>query len=59
MRSREFAPGLQICGIEPPLRLADYKPIAFDRDSTPINVECVDEIAGAAMRGEIADYRTA
>ena len=67
MRSHEFAPGLQIRGIEPPLRLADYKPVAFDRDSTLINVECVDEIAdvvgrkaeiaGAAMRGEIADYK--
>ena len=67
MRSHEFAPGLQIRGIEPPLRLADYKPVAFDRDSTLINVECVDEIAdvvgreaeiaGAAMRGEIAGYK--
>jgi phosphoserine phosphatase len=52
------------------LRLADYKLIAFDMDSTLINIECVDEIADvagrrnevaeiteAAMRGEIADYK--
>jgi phosphoserine phosphatase len=49
---------------------ADYKLIAFDMDSTLINIECVDEIADAAgrkaevaaiteaaMRGEIADYK--
>jgi phosphoserine phosphatase len=66
----EFAPGLVIQGFTPPLRLADYKLIAFDMDSTLINIECVDEIAGAvglkeevaaiteaAMRGEIADYK--
>jgi phosphoserine phosphatase len=57
-------------GFEPPLRLADFKLIAFDMDSTLINIECVDEIADvagrkaevaaiteAAMRGEIADYQ--
>ena len=51
-------------------RLSDYKLIAFDMDSTLINIECVDEIADAAgrkaevaaiteaaMRGEIADYK--
>ena len=68
--STEFAPGLHICGITPPLALSSYKLIAFDMDSTLINIECVDEIADAvdrkaevaaiteaAMRGEIADYK--
>ncbi len=54
----------------PPLKLTDFKLIAFDMDSTLINIECVDEIADAAgrkaevaaiteaaMRGEIADYK--
>jgi phosphoserine phosphatase len=66
----EFAPGLGIRGFTPPLRLADFGLIAFDMDSTLINIECVDEIADAvgrkaevaaiteaAMRGEIADYK--
>ena len=66
----EFAPGLAVQGFTPPLRLADFKLIAFDMDSTLINIECVDEIAAAAgrkaevaaiteaaMRGEIADYK--
>jgi len=66
----QFAPGLFIRGIDPPLRLSDFKLIAFDMDSTLINIECVDEIASAAgrkaevaaiteaaMRGEIADYK--
>jgi len=57
-------------GITPPLRLADYQLVAFDMDSTLINIECVDEIAAAAglkaqvaaiteatMRGEIADFK--
>ena len=65
-----FAPGLTLHGFTPPLRLADYKLIAFDMDSTLINIECVDEIAAAvgrkaevaaiteaAMRGEISDYK--
>ena len=64
------APGLTLRGITPPLRLADFRLIAFDMDSTLINIECVDEIAAAvgrkaevaaiteaAMRGEIADYK--
>ena len=68
--TQEFAPGLFVRGFTPPLRLADYKLIAFDMDSTLINIECVDEIAAAAgrkaevaaiteaaMRGEIADYK--
>lgn len=66
----EIAPGLTVQGITPPLRLRDFKLIAFDMDSTLINIECVDEIADAAgrkaevaaiteaaMRGEIADYK--
>ncbi|AVS77622.1 phosphoserine phosphatase SerB [Paracidovorax avenae] len=66
----EFAPGLVLQGIEPPLSLSDYKLIAFDMDSTLINIECVDEIADAAgrkaevaaiteaaMQGLITDYK--
>lgn len=66
----EFAPGLIIQGFTPPLNLRDFKLIAFDMDSTLINIECVDEIADAAgrkpevaaiteaaMRGEITDYK--
>ncbi|MHB8951323.1 MAG: phosphoserine phosphatase SerB, partial [Rhodoferax sp.] len=45
MHPIEIAPGLIIQGITPPLRLSDYKLIAFDMDSTLINIECVDEIA--------------
>lgn len=68
--SHEYRPGLFIQGIDAPLRLADYKLIAFDMDSTLINIECVDEIADAvgrkaevaaiteaAMRGEITDFQ--
>ena len=39
--AREHAPGLFVRGLGPPLKLADYKLIAFDMDSTLINVECV------------------
>ena len=66
----EFAPGLIVQGFTPPRRLADFKLLALDMDSTLINIECVDEIAAAAgrkaevaaiteaaMRGEIADYK--
>lgn len=62
--------GLQLRGFTPPLRLADYRLVAFDMDSTLISIECIDEIADvvgrkaevaaiteAAMRGEIADYK--
>jgi phosphoserine phosphatase len=65
-----FSPGLVLQGFTAPLRLTDFKLIAFDMDSTLINIECVDEIADAAgrkaevaaiteaaMRGEIADYK--
>jgi phosphoserine phosphatase len=68
--STEIAPGLVIQHFTPPLNLRDFKLIAFDMDSTLINIECVDEIADAAgrkaevaaiteaaMRGEIADYK--
>ncbi|MBA3773685.1 MAG: phosphoserine phosphatase SerB [Ramlibacter sp.] len=68
--SREISPGLVIQGFIPPLELSEFKLIAFDMDSTLINIECVDEIADAAdrkaevsaiteaaMRGEIADYK--
>jgi len=70
MNATEYASGLWIRGLKPPLRLADYRLVAFDMDSTLINIECVDEIAAvagrgaevaaiteAAMRGEIADYK--
>ena len=67
---REIFPGLVVQRFAPPLRLADFRLIAFDMDSTLIDIECVDEIADAAgrkaevaaiteaaMRGEIADYK--
>ena len=70
MQPTEISPGLVIQGFTPPLRLKDFKLIAFDMDSTLINIECVDEIADAAgrkaevaaiteaaMRGEITDYK--
>jgi phosphoserine phosphatase len=66
----EFASGLTVQGFTPPLKLSDFKLIAFDMDSTLISIECVDEIADAvgkkdevaaiteaAMRGEITDYK--
>lgn len=62
--------GLTVRGLTPPLSLSDFKLIAFDMDSTLINIECVDEIADAvgrkaqvaaiteaAMRGEITDFK--
>jgi phosphoserine phosphatase len=70
MSATEFSPGLFIRGFAPPLKLTNFKLVAFDMDSTLINIECVDEIAAAAgrkaevaaitdavMRGEITDYR--
>jgi phosphoserine phosphatase len=61
---------LAIQGFTPPLALADFKLIAFDMDSTLINIECIDEIADAVgkkaevaaiteatMRGEIKDFK--
>ena len=64
------SPGLSLRGVTPPLSLKNFGLIAFDMDSTLINIECVDEVADAAgrkaevaaiteaaMRGEIADYK--
>ncbi len=70
MTPAEITPGLVVNISTPDLKLADFKLIAFDMDSTLINIECVDEIADAAgrkaevaaiteaaMRGEITDYK--
>jgi len=70
MTSTEISPDLVIQGFMPPLKLSDFKLIAFDMDSTLINIECIDEIADAAgrkaevaaiteaaMRGEITDFK--
>jgi phosphoserine phosphatase len=70
MSSPSLSPGLVVQGFTPPLPLHGFRLVAFDMDSTLINIECVDEIAGAAgrkaevaaiteaaMRGEIADYK--
>ena len=69
-RSVPIFQGMTVKGFTPPLKLSDFKLIAFDMDSTLINIECVDEIADAAgrkaevaaiteaaMRGEITDYK--
>ncbi len=66
----EFAPGLVLRNFQPGKKLSDFKLIAFDMDSTLINIECIDEIADAvgrksevaaiteaAMRGEISDFK--
>ena len=66
----QHAPGLLTKGFTPPLPLSSFKAIAFDMDSTLINIECIDEIADAvgkkaevaaiteaAMRGEITDFK--
>jgi phosphoserine phosphatase len=70
MQATEISPGLVIQGFTPPLNLNNFKLIAFDMDSTLINIECIDEIADAAgrkaevaaiteaaMRGEITDFK--
>jgi phosphoserine phosphatase len=70
MASQQIDPGLVVQGFTPPLALADFRLIAFDMDSTLINIECIDEIADAvgrkeevaaiteaAMRGEITDFK--
>ena len=70
LEAREISPGLTLRGVDAPLALRDFRLIAFDMDSTLINIECVDEIADAAgrkaevaaiteaaMRGEITDYK--
>ena len=69
MTKTEISPGLVI-NTATSKNLGDFKLVAFDMDSTLINIECVDEIADAAgrktevaaiteaaMRGEIADYK--
>jgi phosphoserine phosphatase len=66
----KHAAGLWVKGLELPLHWQNFKLIAFDMDSTLINIECIDEVADAAgrkaevaaiteaaMRGEIADYK--
>ena len=71
MNTKKTIDGLALQGFTPPLKLADFKLIAFDMDSTIINIECIDEIADAVglksevaaiteatMRGEIADFKT-
>ena len=65
-----YAQGLEVKASVSRRPLSDFKLIAFDMDSTLINIECVDEIADAvgrkaevsaiteaAMRGEITDYK--
>ncbi len=72
MTLQEIAPGLTVQNLPARRKLSDYKLIAFDMDSTLINIECVDEIADAvgrkeevaaiteaAMRGEITDFKEA
>jgi phosphoserine phosphatase len=62
--------GLTLRGIATPRALSDFGLIAFDMDSTLINIECIDEVADAvgrkaevaaiteaAMRGEITDFK--
>ena len=71
MQATEFSPGLVLRNCTPGKKLSDFKLIAFDMDSTLINIECIDEIADAVgrkeevaaiteatMRGEIADFQT-
>ncbi len=70
MNATEISPGLVVNVATSAWKLGDFKLIAFDMDSTLINIECVDEIADAAgrkaevaaiteatMRGEIADFK--
>ncbi len=70
MPSFEHAPGLVVQYPGPAPRLADFRLMVFDMDSTLINIECVDEIADAAglkaqvaaiteatMQGVITDFK--
>ena len=70
MPSFEHAPGLVVQYHGPAPRLADFRLMVFDMDSTLINIECVDEIADAAglkaqvaaiteatMQGVITDFK--
>jgi phosphoserine phosphatase len=65
----ELEAGLKIQGFSAPLNWTQFKLIAFDMDSTLINIECIDELAReagvgqevtkiteAAMRGEIKSF---
>lgn len=71
MTPTEISPGLVVNVFTPDLKLRNFKLVAFDMDSTLINIECIDEIADAVglkpqvaaiteatMRGEIADFKT-
>lgn len=66
---QQIAPGLHSRNLTLPLKLSDYKLIAFDMDATLITIESMDAIAdcaglstsmaaitAAAMRGEVANY---
>ena len=70
MSTQDSTAGLVVQNLPTALQLPDYKLIAFDMDSTLINIECIDEIADAvgrkaevaaiteaAMRGEITDFK--
>ena len=70
MTPQKLFPGLVLRNVQPGKKLSDFKLIAFDMDSTLINIECIDEIADAVgckdevaaiteatMRGEIADFK--
>ncbi len=70
MPPTQTSPGLVVNTPISGLKLSDFKLIAFDMDSTLINIECIDEIADAvgrkaqvaaiteaAMRGEITDFK--
>ncbi len=70
MTPTQTSPGLVVNTPISGLKLSDFKLIAFDMDSTLINIECIDEIADAvgrkaqvaaiteaAMRGEITDFK--
>lgn len=66
----ERSAGLWTRYVPSQLSLSNFKLMAFDMDSTLINIECIDEMAAmvglqkevsaiteAAMRGEISDYK--
>ena len=66
----ERSAGLWTRHVTSQLSLSNFKLMAFDMDSTLINIECIDEMAAmvglqkevsaiteAAMRGEISDYK--